>query len=382
MKRLLLLLIMISPLVLSAQNKNVVSKTDGSITFLVDKDLPAPKNEFRLKSALDVATCLVGDIDFNTEYSVLSTSFDGDSLYSASKDVLYQCVINAYVDHRPLVLSPDVIWLTICQGFARYVNAHSEKLRPLMVNHKGKETLIVETEPLPSGVIDWCGVIDEFSQLIKDQTKSEIATVVTSNFTTTGSIERVASEITLMNCVEKYFEYQLFIAACGIPTITLTGTPDDWRLVLEKTRNLAQFGLEKWVASLEPILNEFIRASEGEPKRIFWRSIAKTYTTEQLRGASCAPDSDPPDVLDGWILKFYPDEKGKTKRQLSYIKNMPPNQVCVPFKCIVHDGKGVVLEELDMAFIAGVVGFDMDSNTGALTPRIGWIVSKTEPRNW
>lgn len=382
MKRLLLLLIMISPLVLSAQNKNVVSKTDGSITFLVDKDLPAPKNEFRLKSALDVATCLVGDIDFNTEYSVLSTSFDGDSLYSASKDVLYQCVINAYVDHRPLVLSPDVIWLTICQGFARYVNAHSEKLRPLIVNHKGKETLIVETEPLPSGVIDWCGVIDEFSQLIKDQTKSEIATVVTSNFTTTGSIERVASEITLMNCVEKYFEYQLFIAACGIPTITLTGTPDDWRLVLEKTRNLAQFGLEKWVASLEPILNEFIRASEGEPKRIFWRSIAKTYTTEQLRGASCAPDSDPPDVLDGWILKFYPDEKGKTKRQLSYIKNMPPNQVCVPFKCIVHDGKGVVLEELDMAFIAGVVGFDMDSNTGALTPRIGWIVSKTEPRNW
>lgn len=382
MKRLLLLLIMISPLVLSAQNKNVVSKTDGSITFLVDKDLPAPKNEFRLKSALDVATCLVGDIDFSTEYSVLSTSFDGDSLYSASKDVLYQCVINAYVDHRPLVLSPDVIWLTICQGFARYVNAHSEKLRPLIVNHKGKETLIVETEPLPSGVIDWCGVIDEFSQLIKDQTKSEIATVVTSNFTTTGSIERVASEITLMNCVEKYFEYQLFIAVCGIPTITLTGTPDDWRLVLEKTRNLAQFGLEKWVASLEPILNEFIRASEGEPKRIFWRSIAKTYTTEHLRGASCAPDSDPPDVLDGWILKFYPDEKGKTKRQLSYIKNMPPNQVCVPFKCIVHDGKGVVLEELDMAFIAGVVGFDMDSNTGALTPRIGWIVSKTEPRNW
>ena len=31
----------------------------------------------------------------------------------------------AFSDHRPLVLSPDILWLLIAQGFANHVNASS-----------------------------------------------------------------------------------------------------------------------------------------------------------------------------------------------------------------------------------------------------------------
>ena len=39
-------------------------------------------------------------------------------------------VHRAFMDHRPLCLSPDMIWLMIIQGVANHINAHAEELRP------------------------------------------------------------------------------------------------------------------------------------------------------------------------------------------------------------------------------------------------------------
>ena len=44
----------------------------------------------------------------------------------------------AFMDHRPLRLSPDAIWLMICQAAANHVNAHAEELRPRLVRHEGR----------------------------------------------------------------------------------------------------------------------------------------------------------------------------------------------------------------------------------------------------
>ena len=49
----------------------------------------------------------------------------------------------AYADHRPFVLSPDAVWLLICQGFSYHVNFNAEALRHLFVDFEGKKTLIV-----------------------------------------------------------------------------------------------------------------------------------------------------------------------------------------------------------------------------------------------
>jgi hypothetical protein len=43
----------------------------------------------------------------------------------------------AFSKHRPIVLSPDMIWVTILQGLARHVNDHAERLRNRFVAHQG-----------------------------------------------------------------------------------------------------------------------------------------------------------------------------------------------------------------------------------------------------
>lgn len=44
----------------------------------------------------------------------------------------------AFCEHRPLVISPDMLWLCITQALARYVNSHAEVLRPRLVRHEGQ----------------------------------------------------------------------------------------------------------------------------------------------------------------------------------------------------------------------------------------------------
>ncbi|MGW0247382.1 DUF4419 domain-containing protein [Nocardia goodfellowii] len=44
-------------------------------------------------------------------------------------DPLLSAVGRAFAEHRPLVLSPDAVWLTIAQGLARHIRLHAERLR-------------------------------------------------------------------------------------------------------------------------------------------------------------------------------------------------------------------------------------------------------------
>ncbi len=56
----------------------------------------------------------------------------------------------AFADHRPLVLSPDMIWLAIVQGVATHVNLNSEKLRGDFVEHEGKAEILVRRDLPPA----------------------------------------------------------------------------------------------------------------------------------------------------------------------------------------------------------------------------------------
>lgn len=182
-----------------------------------------------------------------------------------------------------------------------------------------------------------------------------------------------------MDCVKEYFDYEVFYAACGIPNVTLTGTADDWRRVLDKTSKLSQFGLKKWVSKLEPVLKQFVKAAEGNPSQHFWRCMVQYIAVDQFRAPGCSPGDDTPTTeVDGWILKFFPDEKGRIKSSVKWTKNMPRNQVCVPFKYKETDGEGKTTKETDMEFLSGIFGYEVDAATGALKPKVGWAVRYKE----
>lgn len=364
----------------AAQKGGIIASTEGSITFTVDENLPAPERHLKTYNCDRIQSLLLSDHQISKEQEqFLALSFDQEQMAYLGKGIFFRCLVEAYATHRPLTLSPDMVWLLISQGFSSYVNAHSEELRDRIVSHSGKVDIVVQSDyDLLAGKADYEKILNDFSKEIGKNTKQEIAGIVTAGFSTTGVNERIASQITLMETVKSYFEYTVMYMACGIPSITLEGTPADWQQVLDKTRQLERYGLSAWVKELEPILREFVRASQGQPRQNFWQGIVKKKRVDELRGGACSPEN--PTQLDGWFLTFFPDENGSTPKQVSWLDKMQPEIKRVPFKYLrINPFDGSVIDETPMEMWAGFVGIREDSLTYGLRPHIGWLIRRSDP---
>ena len=64
------------------------------------------------------------------------------------------------------------------------------------------------------------------------------------------------SRIVLLDAMQSYFEYVVH-TLCGIPTITLEGTQEDWKDLAARVQGFREFGLELWLDVLSPILDQF-----------------------------------------------------------------------------------------------------------------------------
>ena len=281
-----------------------------------------------------------------------------------------------------------MIWLMIIQGVANHINAHAEELRSRIVNHQGKVTIQVRRDDFikRSPENPWSEVFNDFSTQIRDHVGSNIQLFVPS-FSTTGPMERAAAEVVLLDAMQSYFEYRVY-TACGIPSITLEGTYDDWKALAERVHGFREFGLGFWLDVLSPILNQFAWASQGDVDPTFWRSLYK------LNDQSGGP------VITGWITAFFP-----------YVKDYRTRLATVPARVLI-EGKRNDLEELlypgekpqrewaagptiqqlpggmskapfrwsyldrcfDMEFLGGFVGIAQDQETLTLRPEIGWAV--------
>lgn len=355
----------------------IIEKKEGSITFVVDEGLEPIEGKRILMDGKTLAKQILSPYEFPGELNIVATSFadERNLRYIGNlKDMFFRTVVKAYSNHQSLVLSPDMIWLLISQGFARYVNAHPEELRPQLVEHDGKMDLVVITpEELLTGNPDWEKIMGDFSDSIQKYTKGDIAKTITADFTTTTPVTRIASEITLMESVKSYFEYVVMYLACGIPSVTLQGTPEDWQLVLDKAKRLKPYGLTEWIEELEPILTEFVRTAEGRPDQLFWQRMVKEVRLPRLKGGGCS--SDKPTELDGWVLKLFPNEQGVTLDKIPHTRDMPADHVRVDFKyLIVAPGTGEVLRETPMELWAGFIGAEEDTIANTLMPKIGWLV--------
>ena len=363
------------------RNRKIIAQTEGSITFVVDENLTPIEELYKyfFDGEQMAIAILNGENVPDNAYHLVATSFsDIENLRYSDKDAFFQSVLGAYAKHQSITLSPDMIWLLVSQGFARYVNAHSEELRPMLVSHTGKMDLVIESrQDLLAGNADRPKLFDVFASQIDRYTKDGIAQTITADFTTTSPVERIASQITLMESVKSYFEYNVIFVACGIPTITLKGTPADWQRVLDKTRQLEPYGLGKWTKSLEPILKQFVRAAERKPDQRFWQDIVKKRKVDELKGGGCSPEK--PTKLDGWLLKFFPDENGQTCDRISHTESMPSERVRVGFKYLVLDPvQGIAISETPMELWAGFIGAEEDTITNMVTPKIGWLVREAE----
>jgi hypothetical protein len=317
------------------------------------------------------------------------TQYHGSLVADVSFHPVVAAIHRAYQDHRPLCLSPDIIWLLISQGFANHVNANAEALRPRLVSHQGKIDLQIRRDDFVKGSPEnsWPEVFSEFSAAVREHLGEATHALLLPAFSTTGPVEKAAAEIVLLNAVQSYFSC-VFHTRCGIPAITLEGTADDWEAVGERVEQLSRFGLHWWTESLEYILKHFIAAVCGHVDRPFWQAMYKQD------GGSGGP------YTTGWITAFFPYLKDSETRQATrpnpwlaeggavldrlLYPNPQRDPHCWGHGPTTEDFPGGLAQapfrwhylesQFDMEFLGGFVGVRQDRETLTLRPEIGWAV--------
>jgi hypothetical protein len=295
---------------------------------------------------------------------------------------LLSAVARAFADHRPLVLSPDAVWLTIAHGVAQHVRLHAEQLRPQLVGHTGKKRLTVTVDgAMPHDAASWAYTTESFAKLLAAE--AEGADLFECDFSTSTHVERMVGRVVLLDVYSPYFSLWLE-CICGIPSVTLTGTVDDWRRVRTRVDAIAGFGLQTWCRSLAPIADEFVRAAAGDPDPQFWRRI---YNPIDAYGGK---------VITGWAARFYPYLKGITVDEPNTLLELPigePRDVPVApggfytgpgidstsvpatlSRVVVNVNDQVGGDNRVVALHGGLVGVAQDPD-GALRPVAGWYVA-------
>lgn len=323
------------------------------------------------------ATCGTKVEAFGANAETLIGTSHREKVHVDGMNGFLQTAHRAFSDHYPLVLSPDDVWLAIAQGFAHHVNANAEKLRNRFVKHRGQEHIEIQRDGFAKGSPDndWPGAFAEFSDKIAEHIGKKRDLVVGA-FSTTGAIEKAASEVVLMDAMSAYFTYGAR-TCCGSPSVTLLGKQDDWRQIHERARALGEYECAPWIASLTGVLGHFVEATKGNADPKFWGSFYK------LGGGSGGP------YVTGAINVFFPYLVDcRTK------KNTTPNASAVAWARGAHSfGLGPHTSDFpmglakipfkwayfattyDMYFLGGFVGVSQDTKTLALRPTIGWGIA-------
>jgi uncharacterized protein DUF4419 len=286
----------------------------------------------------------------------------------------FEAVHTAFDRHYPLVLAPDDVWLCIAQGFGAHVNAHAEHLRERFVRHQGKEAIEIRRDEFVKGARDndWPGCVADIRAAIGERI-GKAADLIVSDFSTTGAVEKTASEVVLMSTVQQYFEFQV-LSLCGIPRITLLGDENDWRSVRLRAAVFAEFELDWWLAALIPVLDQFVEAASGRVDQRFWTSF---YKEEDESGGP---------FITGWINAFFPYLQhvgNPAAARNPFMHGRPPTGEWRSGSTSEELSSGLssapfVWKYLDEVFsmelIAGFVGVSQDRDTCAIRPAIGWAV--------
>ncbi len=356
---------------------------ESGITFPVHA-VEKAKDKLACSNTRYAVNNLLTHIEQNRAANILSCSgYNSTCVNGITFQPLIAAAHLAFSEHRPLVLSPDMIWITIVQGFAQHVKNNAEKLRFQFVDHAGKMELSCEREDLfeNSPESAWDKAIMDLAAKLELQMGPVVKDLMV-DFSTTGPIERAACAVSLLDAFQPYFEYVVF-CICGIPEITLEGRTNDWEALRKMIDNLQGYSIDWWIPHLQKIADQFVRASAGDIDQDHWQDI---YKQKKAYGW---------DLMNGWLLELIPyvrhhetglyTEKNPlcqgTPERLSTAdqnpvepglisKNLPGGISMAPFKLVTKE------RTLKMQFLGGFLGIEQNQETLALRPKLGWAVRR------
>lgn len=391
MKKLIVFLISLLCVNVAFAKKNNSADTvqylqDGGVKFHLENK-KAPKESMGEKTGMQCWEKIlqesgIAEEDFNMK---TQSRVDG-KLVCLDRNACFEGILTAFDKHYSLVLSPDMIWLLISQGIATQINEHAQELRGRLVDFEGQKTLkIITDRDLLQNEEDWDWIIQAFSDSIDKNMKAQFSDLMVCNFSTTGPVERISSQITMMESVKKFFKYEIMYMGCGIPDITLLGKSDDWKEIRSRIARLDDLGLDWWRKQLEPVLDEFVNASEGKVNRRFWLNMVKQIKPDESKHGGCLSIYSPAEY-DGWFTVFFPfyeDSSNKIARTPKVVTH--DTKVCSEIKKVdvLYSIVGLGPEEIHhLELWAGFIGMEQNWEDKSLKPVISWMMREKSSKEF
>jgi len=263
---------------------------------------------------------------------------------------LFATLLSSYNNHWVLKTCPEDWWITITQKIAVAIdkNANHPDVRPFFVSHEGKKTLTVQVGPSIYGV-DYEWFFKQMrSQISKNINNPEYTDLIDCNFSQSTSVQKIVNDIMLMYGFKEYFEYRMMLG-CGIPGVTMVGTEDDWKALIEKHDKLEKFleplecvlELSAWFKSSKSVLEMLLQTYQGKPDTDWWSKIISRRRYGS--GGQCD--------FGGWFVKDFLGLGSNAD-----FKDIPSGINTVPLS--ITDGTNT--DEADL--VAGVTGYKVEKD--------------------
>jgi hypothetical protein len=212
--------------------------------------------------------------------------------------------LNSYNNHLTIKIRPDDIKLQILLTVSTCINNNPEEYRSFFVDHTGKKELVLKNDFFDANY--FC---QTFGKLLEQNIKDpNFAQHYRSEFSTTNRIIKNVNNIILMNTLKEYFSCTMMLG-CGIPSIVLNGSQEDW-CELFKTycyfkSILLNSELKDWFKHFDVVMNLFLDmrnlAQNGEIEGThYMKEMMKRIITYIPQGSGGQI------FLGGWIRLFCP----------------------------------------------------------------------------
>jgi len=298
----------------------------------------------------------------------------------ATVSLLIRAAHEAFDQHLPLSLAPEVLWYAICHEVAIHVKEDPRAHAKWFTTQPDERVKIdVRDDSLVYGSPnnDWARLIGMFRDPLRQHVPEPTARLFLPTFSTTTPESDVAVLVAFMDVVSSYYAFG-FRTMCGIPAVRLEGTPEDWRLLVVSASALAEAfpGLQPYFTDLVPVLKEIAATAAGtDPDPEFWKSLYK------FGGGSGGP------YVNGWITTLFahiPNGRGfERKRTYDWRKlaaasfggfqtNQFPSHVSSVPATWTYAPDGNTERRIPMGFAAGIIGVDHDDVF--LAPRLGYAI--------
>lgn len=252
-------------------------------------------------------------------------------------------------------MSPDDWWSCVINIVASAIdkNSKEQSVRDFFVDHDGKKELEVVCGSSTIYGVDYSWLFDQFANKIAENIKKpKYVSAMTSDFTTTSAVQRIISQITVMNSLQEYFEYTMRLM-CGIPAVEMMGERQDWVKLGLKLKELEailepindDLGLNDWWSDVKEIFDKFVDTFDGNPDKDWWGKIISTH----YRGSFSKP-------MTGWFLT-----KLLRRHNIMYLREAKSDLITVPMN--IKDDSGNCEES---ALVAGIVGYKVHEKEGEI----------------